>query len=86
MCKVLSEKYDVEKFTPHDLRRTGATYMASSLKVERYIISQILNHTSDNGGAGAATNIYARYDYLEEKRTALIAWSEFLLENATSHS
>jgi integrase len=86
MCKILSEQYDLLKFTPHDLRRTGATYMARSLKVERFIISQILNHTSDKGGAGAATSIYARYDYLDEKKIALNAWSRFILENAEKNS
>lgn len=30
LCVALIELYELEKFTPHDLRRTAATYMASS--------------------------------------------------------
>jgi len=59
--------------------------MARSLKIDRFIISQILNHRSDKGGAGAVTSIYARYDYLEEKKEALEAWSEFIKNNALDY-
>lgn len=85
LCKILTEEFDIDKFSPHDLRRTGATYMARTLKVDRYIISQVLNHSSDKGGGAAVTDVYARYDYLEEKLSALQGWSCFILENATIH-
>lgn len=84
ICKILIEDYDIQKFTPHDLRRTAATYMASALKVDRFTISQILNHTSDHGGASAVTDIYARYDYMEEKTIALKRWVEFIETNSKS--
>ena len=76
--KVLEQTYDVKKFTPHDLRRTGATFMASTLKADRFTISQILNHASDHGGGASVTAVYARYDYLEEKTGTLVAWGELL--------
>ena len=80
----LNVMYGVEKFTPHDLRRTAATYMASSLKIDRFIISQILNHSSDKGGGAAVTSVYARYDYMDEKRVALEAWSDFIVRNESA--
>ncbi len=75
---LLSQNLLSEKFSPHDLRRTGATYLASKLKVDRFIISQILNHSSDKGGGSSVTGIYARYDFLEEKKDALDRWSQYL--------
>ena len=80
----LYSNYDIEKFTPHDLRRTAGTYMASTLKVDRFTISQLLNHSSDHGGAPAVTAVYARYDYLDEKNKALKAWAGFIKQNESS--
>ena len=82
LCEVLMAESDIEKFSPHDLRRSCATYMARDLKVDRFTISQILNHTSDKGGGGAATGIYARYDYLDEKKQAICAWTDYILKNS----
>jgi len=84
LCEVLIAEYDIEKFSPHDLRRSCATYMARDLKIDRFTISQILNHTSDKGGGGAATGIYARYDYLDEKKHAISAWTDYVQKNAMS--
>jgi integrase len=72
----------IDDATPHDLRRTGATLMASErLGVSRYIVSRCLNHTSDLGGAAAVTaSTYARGDDLPAKRAALDSWARLLLE------
>ena len=52
-------------FTPHDLRRTGATLaQAASLPVD--FIKALLNHKG-------VTGIYARWHMFEEKREAVIA-------------
>ncbi|WP_226577284.1 tyrosine-type recombinase/integrase [Acuticoccus sediminis] len=66
--------------TPHDLRRTGATVLTSErLGVPRFIVSQVLAHAGDTGGAAAVTGLhYDRNDYLVEKRRALGAWAELL--------
>jgi integrase len=65
----------------HDLRRTGASNMtAERLMVPRFIVSRVLNHTSDAGGAAAITAVYDRNDYLAEKRQALDAWAGRLVE------
>jgi len=52
----------------HDLRRTTSTNLAR-LRVERLVISKILNHAE-----GGVTKAYDRYAYLPEKRKALDAW------------
>ncbi len=60
-------------FTPHDLRRTAASHMAS-MGVPPLVISRILNHKE-----GGITRIYNRYSYDQEKRDALEAWAERLV-------
>jgi len=68
--------------SPHDLRRTGATNMVSErLRFAPFIVSQVLGHSSDTGGAAAVTLAhYALYNYAAEKRGALEAWEKLLLE------
>ena len=68
--------------TPHDLRRTGATNITSErIGIPRFIVSQVLAHASDTGGAAAVTGMhYDLYDYLPEKRQALDAWAALLSE------
>lgn len=55
-------------FTPHDLRRTAATAMAT-LGVPRFTISKVLNHSDRT-----TTAIYDRASYDTEKREALDTW------------
>jgi integrase len=62
----------MDPFTPHDLRRTAASKMAA-MGVSRLTIGKVLNH-ADRG----ATSVYDRHGYDEEKRAALLAWSEKL--------
>lgn len=52
-------------WTPHDLRRTGATMM-QSLGVTPEVIERILNHTEQD----KLRKIYHQYDYAKEKREA----------------
>lgn len=58
----------IEKFTPHDLRRTGATRLAD-LGVAPYVIEKILNHAMEGVLA-----VYNKAEYLEERRAALEMW------------
>ena len=62
----------IDKFTPHDLRRTGATHLAE-LGFSDEIIGAVLNHTREG-----VTSIYNRYRYDKEKRQALEAWARKL--------
>jgi integrase len=66
----------------HDLRRTGATAMTSErLGISPHIRSQVLGHGSDaGGGAAVSATFYDVNDYLPEKRRALEAWENLLLQ------
>ena len=77
MARVLQEA-GIKGASAHDLRRTGASFMASSrCRVLTEIISRVLNHTP---GGAAVTLIYNRYDYAEEKREALQKWADTLMQ------
>lgn len=54
--------------TPHDLRRSGASHMAS-VGVPRLVIGKVLNHVE-----AGITAVYDRHGYDREKRQALEAW------------
>jgi integrase len=54
-----------EKWTPHDLRRTGATLM-QSLGVLPVVVDKCLNHRDEN----RIRRTYQRYDYAKEKQQA----------------
>jgi integrase len=60
------------EFTPHDLRRTGASHLAS-LGISRLVIAKILNHVETD-----VTAVYDRHSYDAEKRLALDIWTEKL--------
>lgn len=62
----------LEHFTPHDLRRTGATHMCG-MGIPRLVVSKILNHVDNS-----ITAIYDRHSYDTEKKSALDAWSKKL--------
>jgi len=59
-------------FTPHDLRRTAASHMAS-LGTPRLVIAKILNHAEHE-----VTAVYDRYGYDREKQIALETWGRKL--------
>jgi integrase len=62
----LVDKLGMEKWTPHDLRRTAAT-LARRHGVPRDHVRALLAHTE-----GDVTSIYDQYDMLAEKRAAVI--------------
>lgn len=77
LCKAT----ELKDITAHDLRRTGATAITSErIGMNRFVVSQVLNHVSDKGGGGGATPVYDRHEYLAEKRRALNAWADRLAE------
>ncbi len=65
-------RLSVEDFTPHDLRRTAASCMASS-GVDRFVIGRALNHAE-----AGVTRVYDRHSYDEQKRRALDTWDRQL--------
>lgn len=75
MLKRIQKRSSVTDFNYHDLRRTAATRMTGDLGVSRLVLAKVLNHT-DRG----VTSIYDRASYDREKRQALDAWGERLME------
>ena len=61
----------------HDLRRTAATGMAR-LNVAPHVVDKILNHVS--GTIRGVAAVYNRFEYLDERRTALEAWGRCVTE------
>lgn len=62
-----------EKWTPHDLRRTGASLM-QSLGVNDSVIERVINHVEQN----RMKRIYHRYDHADEMRNAWAALGTLL--------
>jgi integrase len=71
----LREWSGLDHFTPHDLRRTAATWLGRH-GVRPDTIDQLLNHA-----AGRITRTYNRAGYDTEKRQAVVLLGE-LLEGA----
>lgn len=61
-----------ERFTMHDLRRTGATGL-QRLGVRLEVTEAVLNHVS--GSRGGIVGVYQRHHFTDEKRHALEAWA-----------
>lgn len=78
--RYVREALGLERLTPHDLRRTGATNMASErLGISPFLIGRVLSHSTELGGAAAVTlTTYALYDFIKEKRASLDAWASLL--------
>ena len=72
------DTFNTDPFTPHDLRRTCASHIAS-MGTDRLIIGKILNH-SEQG----VTAVYDRHSYDQEKRQALNKWGRKLASILTS--
>ena len=77
---------DIPHWTPHDLRRTAATNISGRVldgdqKSKRFIVARVLGHTDKE-----VTGIYDRYEYLEEKQTALQGWADLVTSWISSSS
>jgi len=68
-----------EPWTFHDLRRTAVTRMANDLRVTAEVADKILNHSAIIKGVA---RVYNRAQYLEERRSALEAWGNYVLTQA----
>jgi integrase len=62
----------MERFTPHDLRRTAASRMTGA-GISRLVVGKILNH-AERG----VTAVYDRHSYDAEKQAALNSWAALL--------
>ena len=69
-------KLKIKNARVHDLRRTGSTALTSeAIGIPRFVVSKVLNHSSDTGDGAAVTGVYDRHAYISEKRRALDAWA-----------
>ena len=64
--------FELNHFTPHDLRRTAASMMTKS-EIPRLTVKKLLNHSD-----GEVTAVYDRYEYDKEKKKALEKWGRKL--------
>ncbi len=71
----ISRIESVQEFSPRDLRRTVKTRMGE-IGIEKSIRDRIQNHALND----VSSKHYDRYDYLQEKRKALLTWEKYLLE------
>jgi len=65
----------IEKFILHDLRRTCASGMAR-LGIPPHVVDRILNHSA--GTIRGVAAVYNRFEYHDERRNALAAWSSYV--------
>jgi integrase len=65
-------KLGIDQFTPHDLRRTAATFLAEMGTMDE-VIDAVLNHAKQG-----VIKVYNQYRYDKEKQMALEAWERKL--------
>lgn len=76
-----TEALQIEGATFHDIRRTVSTNLTSErIGVTPFIRSKVLGHQDAGGGAVVSSTVYDSNTYLAEKRRALGAWTDLLLE------
>ncbi len=76
-CNLHKEKTGVKDWTPKVLRKSMSTLMVSDLRVDRFIRSLCLHHTSELKGS-IADKHYTAYDYGAEKAEAWTLWADAL--------
>ena len=73
--KRLDELSEVKEWRLHDIRRTVVSRMAQ-LGIAPHIADKILNHQS--GTISGVAAVYQRHEFLEERKTALDAWGNYV--------
>jgi integrase len=71
----VSDGAAIEAFILHDLRRTAVSHMAR-LGIAPHVVDRILNHSS--GTIRGVAAVYNRFEYRDERRTALMAWASYV--------
>jgi integrase len=74
--RLAQERFGLDQWTAHDLRRTAVTNMAK-LGVSPIVLGHVINHRSVTR-AGVTLSVYSQYDYAKEKREALELWAAHL--------
>ncbi|EEW7051079.1 site-specific integrase, partial [Escherichia coli] len=73
LAKVRAEMPEVPDFTIHDFRRTARTHLAA-LGVDPVVAERCLNHRIKG-----VEGIYNRYQYFDERTSALAKWTNLLV-------
>lgn len=73
-------RLEIDHFTPHDLRRTAATFMAKAGEMDE-VIDAVLNHAKQG-----VIKVYNQYRYDLEKQKALETWERKLNSIVTGKS
>ena len=69
----------LERWTPHDLRRTMSTLVNDRLGVLPHVVEAILNHVSSHhSGKSGVGGVYNKALYLRERVEALNLWADHL--------
>jgi integrase len=76
MIRLAQDRFGLEQWTAHDLRRTAVTNMAK-LGVTPIVLGHVINHRSVTK-AGVTLAVYSHYAYEAEKRQALELWADEL--------
>ena len=66
--------HEAPAWTIHNLRHTMATHLEEQLGVREKVVALILGHSHGS----TATRIYGRAELLQERRTALQAYADWL--------
>ncbi len=69
-------KYNVDKFTPRDIRRTCKTLMSRYNLSTKEVRDRLHNHALDD----ISNRHYNRHDYRPEKENLLLSWNEWILK------
>ena len=67
----IQERAGIEKWTPHDLRRSFATQQGQLLKTNPIVIEKLLGHMIPK-----IMQTYNRDEMLDDRRVALEQWSD----------
>ena len=77
MHRRICEQSGTSGWRLHDLRRSASSKMAEA-GIQLQVAEKVLNHIS--GSLGGVAGVYNRYHYEPEKRAALEAWGQILLQ------
>ena len=73
--KRLDELSGISNWRLHDVRRTVVSGMAQ-LGIAPHVADKVLNHQS--GTISGVAAVYQRHEFLEERKTALGAWGNYV--------
>lgn len=78
--KRFCDDHDFDPFTPRDIRRTCKTLMGEA-GITKMMRDRLQNHALQD----VSSRHYDRYEYMPEKREALIIWEGYLNDTLKSH-